>query len=114
MQFFCSNPRRTGSGADQGPALSAYNNFTPSRARQPEIGLPGVQTSNPQPLNRSSDGSLGARGPVWACLIMLHGFPSCLMSMMVDVSVVGWPVHHAQHRYAAGVEETPDEKPGQS
>jgi len=56
MQFFCGNPRLTGSGADQGPALSAYNNFTPSRARQPKGGLPGAQTPNPQPLNRSADG----------------------------------------------------------
>ena len=37
-----------------------------------------------------------------------------LMSMMVGVSVVGWPVQHAQHRWAAGLEETPDEKPGEN
>ena len=37
-----------------------------------------------------------------------------LMSMMLGVSVVGSPVHHAQHRWAAGLEETPDEKPGEN
>src|SRR5882724_1221147 len=37
-----------------------------------------------------------------------------LMSMAVGVSVVGWPVHHAQHRQAPGLEETPDEKLGQN
>ena len=36
------------------------------------------------------------------------------MSMMGGVSVVGWPVHHAQHRGAAGFEEAPDEKPGEN
>ena len=35
------------------------------------------------------------------------------MSMMVGVFVVGWSVHHAQHRQAPGLEETPDEKPGE-
>jgi hypothetical protein len=35
------------------------------------------------------------------------------MSMLVGVSVVGWSVHYAQHRWAAGLEETPDEKPGE-
>jgi len=29
----------------------------------------------------------------------------------MGVGVVGWPVHHAQHCRAAGLEETQDEKP---
>ena len=36
------------------------------------------------------------------------------MSMLVGVSVAGWPVHHAQHRWAARLEEPPDEKPGEN
>ena len=37
-----------------------------------------------------------------------------LMSMLVSVSGAGWPVHHAQHRWSAGLEEAPDEKPGEN
>jgi hypothetical protein len=36
------------------------------------------------------------------------------MSMIVSQSVIGWPVHHAQHRRAAGLEEAPDEEPGEN
>ena len=36
------------------------------------------------------------------------------MSIMVRFSVVDWPVHHAQHRRAACLEEAPDEKPGEN
>jgi hypothetical protein len=36
------------------------------------------------------------------------------MSMLVSVSGAGWPVHHAQHRWSAGLEEAPDEKPGEN
>lgn len=34
--------------------------------------------------------------------------------MIVSQSVIGRPVHHAQHRRAAGLEETPDQKPGEN
>ena len=45
-------------------------------------------------------------------LVMLRRFDCLLMSRMVSVSVVGWPVHHAQHRRATGFEEAPNEKRG--
>jgi hypothetical protein len=34
--------------------------------------------------------------------------------MMMGASVVRWPVHHAQHRRAAGFEETGDQKRSQN
>src|SRR5215831_10407183 len=36
------------------------------------------------------------------------------MSIMVGLSTAGRPVHHAQHRWPARLEEAPHEKPGEN
>src|ERR1700682_2227612 len=49
-----------------------------------------------------------------ALVPMLQQSDRPLMSMMVGVSGAGRPVHHAQHRKAAGLEEAPDDTHGEN